>query len=132
MFSEKLIKIFTVIPLFVMSACAPVQIIDPLSMTAAECRTFGVEALGAPTGRVTSIINDVRPCQALSPWIALGCAVPAEKDKISSADWTVYTTGSSRDCVTQHEACHARFETSNHTVKYFIRQVQGVAFAACP
>jgi len=126
--------------LLLLTGCA----IDPFiydGMTPADARAFGVDVPdGTPiTGKIVEARVGTyglteRECNPKHErtFIYDGCAVPAEGPYIwpsYSHRYRIFVT--EKKCAGPHEAAHALFEQSNHTVGLNIAAFQGQRLVAC-
>lgn len=124
----------------------PIERFD--SLTPQDCRAYGVEVSDddTRTGRVVhsefgtfhKMEKKCWPKRESSPNMhsgaIAGCATQADRPyphfPSVTGDYAIYYA--EHKCVPYHEACHALYETRQHTVAYNIRIMQGDWLAACP
>lgn len=129
------------LPLLALLAGCSIAPVEFDGLTPAECRKFGVQVEdGAiPTGTVVksefrTLGGVQKECGDHAGYsIIHGCAKAAGKPYIAfpatDGKYAIYYAETC--CVPFHEACHALYETSNHSPDYIIRVAQGQYLAAC-
>ena len=130
------------IPIFlILTSCAVAPV--PNDLTAQDCIQHGIEV---PEGAIQTgiIVKQTQPrhimggfaavereCVESYGWLVSGCTKAVDSKVFPAPDHRyeiVYTDGYGAI----HEACHALYETSNHTVTYFIAEVTNTRRDAPP
>lgn len=111
------------------------------SLTPAECQSHGVAVADSDTitGKIVKSQSGTyarmdRECDGVYGVLTAGCAkaanVPVSMFPSPTGEYEIWYTDAR--CAARHEACHALYEESNHTIAFNLRRMQGDTLASCP
>ena len=121
----------TFLLMFVLAGFSTAPLLPPdFTLTAEQCRGYGIQAEGEPTGKVVAQFNHIPDrCFEGIPdehWPE-GCSI-----ETGDHEYAIYYERGLKSCAPQHEWCHAAFDKFGHTTRFDLHIFQGDRFAACP
>lgn len=134
------------LPMLLLSACSfTPDLVRYSALTPAQARAYGVDVPdgAVPTGTIvaadlTTFAGVERVCGESYPFLSAGCARDVDAPVFPSPTGRYVIVAADVEqmgdlaCALAHEAGHALYETSRHTVAFEIRNIQRHPQPACP